>query len=304
MAELSDSAPLWRATLQAMRPAQWTKNGVVFAAYVFALGDAAQRVDWWESGVRAVLAVLSFCALSSAVYLMNDVRDRDQDRLHPLKRLRPIAAGQLPIAWAVACAVGLGALALGMGLMLGGYLPHVLLAYIIIQVAYSSGLKRVALVDVFVIAAGFVLRALAGAVAIPVDISPWLLLCTMLLALFLGLCKRRHEKVVLADVSDQTRTSMQSYSERLLDQLIAIVSAATVVCYALYTLWPDTVDKFGTTKLAFTIPFVLFGLFRYLDLVYRHERGGRPERILLTDLPLLINLALYGATALAVLLYG
>ena len=304
MTDSTSSPSLWIAIVRALRPAQWTKNGVVFAAYIFALGDAAQRVDWLESGIRALWAVAAFCALSSAVYLVNDVRDREQDRLHPIKRLRPIAAGHLSVALALVLACGLGLLGLGIGVALGGYLPHVLLAYMIIQVAYSFGLKRVALVDVFVIAAGFVLRALAGGVAIPVEISPWLLLCTMLLALFLGLCKRRHEKVVLADVSDQTRTSMQAYNEGLLDQLIAIVSSATVVCYALYTLWPDTVEKFGSAYLGFTIPFVLFGLFRYLDLVYRHERGDRPERILLTDVPLLINLALYGVTVLVVLLYG
>jgi len=146
------------------------------------------------------------------------------------------------------------------------------------QLAYTLGLKKIALVDLFVIAFGFVLRALAGAVALNVYISPWLLLCTLLLALFLALCKRRHEKVVLADLGGNTRDSLENYDTKLLDQLIGIVSAAVIVFYSIYTLWPETINKYNTSNLAFTIPFVLFGLFRYLDLVYRHEKGDRPEK--------------------------
>jgi 4-hydroxybenzoate polyprenyltransferase len=186
--------------------------------------------------------------------------------------------------------------------MIGRELFAVVAGYLALQMVYTYGLKAVVFLDLFIIAAGFVLRALAGAVAIHVTISPWLLLCTLLLALFLALCKRRHEKVVLNDIEGQTRPSLRQYDERLPDQLIAIVGAATVVCYALYTLWPDTVAKFGTHRLGFTIPFVLFGIFRYLDLVYRHEEGGRPEQTLLTDPPLLVNIALYGATVVALLL--
>lgn len=281
--------------LRAMRPAQWTKNALVLAAFVFALGDQRQGLGL-EEAWRVLGAALCFCLLSSAVYLLNDLRDREADQRHPTKRLRPIASGALgpATAW---IASGL----LAAGALLGGYaiapaLAGVLAIYAVVQVFYTLGLKRVALVDVFVIAGGFVLRALAGAVAIDVSISPWLLLCTLLLALFLALCKRRHEKVVLDGLALNTRASLGGYNERLLDQLIAIVSAATIVCYALYTLWPDTVEKFGTTQLGWTIPFVIFGLFRYLDLVYRHEKGGQPEKILLTDPPLLIDLALYGIT--------
>ncbi len=287
--------------LRAMRPAQWTKNSLVFAALIFAWADRYQPVDRAHWLVVTVAATL-FCLLSSAIYLLNDIRDREQDRLHPQKRMRPIAAGELSVPVAAVVAGVLAGIALvggwyGVGTSFAG----VLVIYALMQVAYTFGLKRVALVDVFVIAAGFVLRALAGGVAIQVHISPWLLLCTGLLALFLALCKRRHEKVILENVSTVTRDSMRSYDVRLLDQLIAMVSSATVVCYALYTLWPDTIDKFGTARLSFTIPFVLFGLFRYLDLVYRHEQGGQPERILLTDWPLIINLLLYGGTVLLVL---
>ncbi|MBN1268805.1 MAG: UbiA prenyltransferase family protein, partial [Kiritimatiellae bacterium] len=218
--------------------------------------------------------------------------------------LRPIASGRVPVRTAgllsgILLAAGLaGSAALSRAfLMVTG-------SYAALQVIYSFGLKRIALIDLLVIAAGFVLRALGGALVIRVHISPWLLLCTFWLALFLALCKRRHEKVVLEDVQGQARPSLANYHEKLLDQLIAIVSGATIVSYALYTLWPDTVEKFGTTRLGFTIPFVLFGIFRYLDLVYRHEKGDRPEKILLTDLPLIVDLALYGLSVLLILKWG
>ncbi|MBU1910761.1 MAG: decaprenyl-phosphate phosphoribosyltransferase [Verrucomicrobia bacterium] len=314
--------PLFSA-LRAMRPKQWTKNVVVLAAFVFALGDRQQSVAW-SAIWHAVQATLFFCLASSGVYLLNDVRDLPLDRAHPKKRFRPIAAGELRIPAALGLSAVLLAVSLTGSWMLSRDLALVIGGYVVLQMVYTLGLKRVALVDIFVIAAGFVLRALAGAVAVRATISPWLLLCTLLLALFLALCKRRHEKVVLSDsrlglasakpsaepgeayggawVGGETRESLGQYDERLLDQLIAIVSAATLVCYALYTLWPDTVEKFGTARLGLTIPFVIFGLFRYLDIVYRHEKGDRPEQILLTDAPLLVALVLYGLTVLAVLL--
>ncbi len=179
---------------------------------------------------------------------------------------------------------------------------YVTLGYFIVQVIYTFGLKRVALVDIFIISAGFVMRALAGAVAINVRISEWLLLCTLLLSLFLALCKRRHELVVVNDEGGETRPSLRNYNEKVLDQLIAMVGASTMLSYALYTLWPETVERFGTKKLGFTIPFVIFGLFRYTDLVYRKELGGRPEQILLTDRTLLVSILLYVATVIAIFL--
>lgn len=289
-----------RIWARALRPSQWTKNLVVLAAFIFAMGDPRQSVTIMD-GWLVLWAAVCFCLLSSAVYLFNDVLDRDSDRCHPTKRLRPVASGELAPRAALRGAAILAALALGGAWAAGLPLLHVFVVYVILQYAYTLVLKRVALVDVFVIASGFVLRALGGAVVINVHISPWLLLCTLLLALFLALCKRRHEKVVLHDTASGARDSLQAYDVRLLDQAIAVVSAATIVSYALYTLWPDTVEKFGTNKLGFTIPFVLFGLFRYLDLVYRHEQGGEPERTLLTDPPLLINMALYGVVVLMVM---
>ena len=290
--------------LRALRIKQWTKNLIIFAAFIFALGDREQQVDWHVFG-SVLQAMLAFCLISSGVYLVNDILDLNLDRAHPTKRLRPLAAGEISRPQALIAA----GLLLAAGLAWSAWLATELLwisgGYLVMQLAYSLGLKKVALVDLFVIATGFLLRALAGAVVIHVAISHWLLLCAMLLALFLALCKRRHEKVVLGDRPDApTRHSLQQYNEQVLDQLIAIVSAATLVCYALYTLWPDTVKKFGTDRLVLTVPLVIFGLFRYLDLVYRHERGDRPEQILLTDIPLLVILALYGATVLTILCFA
>ncbi len=282
-----------------LRVKQWTKNAVVFAAFVFALGDRNQNLAAWELW-KVCLAALAFSLVSSAVYILNDLRDAPQDRLHPIKRNRPIAAGEVGPRAALGIALALLVVGLGGAWRLGVDLLIVVSLYLVLQIAYTFWLKRIALVDVVVIAIGFVLRALAGAVVIQVVISPWLLLCAMLLALFLGLCKRRHEKVNLS--GQGTRVALDGYDERLLDLLISMMGASSLVCYSIYTLWPETVAKFGTTWLGATIPFVVFGLFRYMDLVYRQEKGDRPEQILLTDLPLMIDVALYGVTVLWILL--
>ena len=288
--------------LRALRPNQWTKNAVVLAAFFFAVGDRTQAVSWHLFS-HAALAALLFCLVSSGIYIFNDIRDAAADRLHPTKRFRPIAAGRVPVSVAGMMAVIVMSVGLVGASRLSVPLTVVLALYILLQLAYTLWLKRIALVDVFVIALGFVLRAVAGGVVLKVTISPWLLLCAFLLALFLALCKRRHEKLLL-DNADEHRASLGGYDRQLLDQLINIVSAATIACYAIYTLWPETVAKFGTPLLAVTIPFVMFGIFRYLDLVYRHEEGGRPEKILLTDGPLMIDLALYGGTVFLVFRFG
>ena len=282
-----------------LRVKQWTKNIVVFAAFVFALGDRNQNLAAWELW-KVCLAALAFSLVSSAVYIFNDLRDAPQDRLHPLKKQRPIAAGEVGTAFAGGVAAVLLAMGLGGAWRLDAGLLVVVGGYLLLQVVYTLWLKRIALVDVIVISLGFVLRALAGAVVIHVVISPWLLVCALVLALFLGLCKRRHEKVNLA--GQGTRAALDGYDGRLLDQLIAVTAAAALVCYSIYTLWPETVDKFGTPWLAATIPFVVFGLFRYMDIVYRQEKGDRPEQILLTDGPLMADVALYGLAVLGILL--
>ena len=287
------------AVIRALRPAQWTKNAVVLAPLIFAFGDRTQHAPT-KLLLVAAAATAVFCIVSSAVYLLNDVRDVAQDRLHPAKRLRPIAAGELSISTALVLSVLFAAAGLVSAWLLGPGLLEVVCGYLALQAIYTLGLKRVALVDLFVIASGFVLRALGGAVAVGVTISSWLLLCTFLLALFLALCKRRHELVVVSDAGGETRASLRQYNEKLLDQLISMTAAATVVCYAIYTQWPETVHKFGTARMGFTIPFVMFGLFRYLDNVYRKDKGGRPEQILLTDRVLLLDLALYLVTVLLI----
>jgi len=291
-----------RALLLALRPNQWTKNAVVPAALLFGYWDPGQNLDLRAGILRALAATGLFCLASGGVYLINDLADRDADRHHPLKRYRPIASGRLPVPLAWTTALCLLPLSLIGAWILTPRYALVLAAYIGLQSIYSLGLKRVALLDIFVISAGFVLRAVGGALALEIEISAWLLLCAFLLALFLALCKRRHEKINLADLEGKQRPSLDHYDARLLDQLIAIISAATVVCYAIYTLSPDTVAKFGTTRLGLTIPFVLFGIFRYLDLVYRHDKGDRPEKILLTDIPILVNIALYGIAVVVVFL--
>jgi len=289
----------FRDILRMLRPNQWTKNAVVFAAFFFAFWDRSQNLRFL-TGLAAVLpAALLFCLVSSGIYIFNDIIDAAADRLHPTKRFRPIAAGRV----AVPTAARLSAVLIIGGLSVGWvFNPSFALtagSYVALQLLYTLFLKRVALIDVLIIAAGFVLRAVAGAVVLGVQISPWLLLCAFLLALFLALCKRRHEKIITNSGPD-VRESLAKYDERLLDQLIAIISSATIVCYSIYTLSPSTIEKFKTARLGLTIPFVMFGIFRYLDLVYRHEKGDRPEKILLTDIPILVNLALYVLSAAAI----
>ena len=276
-----------------MRPLQWLKNLFVFAPLIF-----AQRLTERTSLNLALLAFGAFCLLSAATYLLNDILDRERDRLHPIKRQRPIAAGDLSLG---AAAAG-GLLVLGGGVALAVWLGppflYAALVYLALQLAYSVGLKRVVILDVFTVSAGFVARVLGGAFAVGVPASSWLLVCTVLIALFLSLAKRRHELLLLGDLAEEHRGSLTQYSIRLLDQMIGVVAPATVVAYALYTLDPVTVAKFGGYELVYTVPFVLYGLFRYLYLVHRHEGGGEPDRTLLTDLPLLLNVLLYGATVI------
>lgn len=287
-----------------LRPAQWTKNAVVLAAFFFARWDAGQasHAAGWRPAVAAALAALLFCVISSGTYVLNDLRDRAADAQHPRKRLRPIAAGEIAPRAAAVCAALLLAAGLAGAWRLAPPFGAAATAYVLLQLAYSWGLKRVALLDVLMIAAGFVLRAIAGAAVIAVRISPWLLLCTFLLALFLALCKRRHEKRLLGETDARHRDALAGYDVLLLDQLIAIVSAATIVAYAMYTLSGETATRFGTDWLGITIPFTIFGIFRYLDLVYRRDGGGRPEKTLLTDKVLIVTILLYVLTALAVFL--
>jgi len=298
---MSALLPAW---LRALRPAQWIKNGVVPAALFFAWRDSSQGINIQNASVFIAvgLAVICFCMVSSAVYLINDVKDRDADRAHPIKCLRPIASGEFPVRHAILLAVILLAAGAGLSLRLPTLFTWVLTGYAAMQFVYTFGLKRIPYVDVFIIAIGFVFRAVAGAVAISVRISPWLLLCTFLLALFLALCKRRHEKGLFEESDTRHRQALTGYSRQLLDIQIAITAAATVVCYAIYTLAPETIHRFGTNRLGLTIPFVLFGIFRYLALVYTQDEGGRPEKVMLTDKTLIITVFCYACVTLVIFL--
>jgi 4-hydroxybenzoate polyprenyltransferase len=289
--------PLAAAVLRSLRPRQWVKNLFVFAALIFSQNLFTPLV--WP----AVQAFAIFCALSGAVYLVNDVADVEKDRLHPVKRRRPVASGALPRGAAAAIAVVLLAGSLAFAFRLAPRFGVIALAYGALLVAYSVWLKHLVILDVLTVAVGFVLRAVAGAAAVDVDISGWLVICTVLIALFLALGKRRHEYLTLRGEAAAHRPILAEYSEGFLDQMIAVVTASTVTAYALYTMSPETVGKFHTRLLPLTLPFVLYGVFRYLYLLYRRELGGNPSDLMLSDRALLINSLLWLA-ALVVIIYG
>jgi 4-hydroxybenzoate polyprenyltransferase len=299
----ASSRPVALSLLKSLRPSQWTKNLIVFAALLFGQrGSVPAFLDARAVG-QALAAFGIFCALSGVVYLVNDVADREADRLHPLKRSRPIASGALPPSLAVATAVVLAIVALGGAWLLRPAFAAVALVYVALQTAYSGPLKHIVIIDVLTIAVGFVLRAAAGAVAIDVPISHWLLILTILLALFLALSKRRHELVLLADGATGHRPILEEYSPYLLDQMIAVVTASTLISYVIYTVSPETVQKFHTDFLGVTLVFPLYGIFRYLYLVHQKAGGGSPADMLLNDRPLLACVALW-AVAVAAIIYG
>ncbi|HVN67133.1 MAG TPA: decaprenyl-phosphate phosphoribosyltransferase [Candidatus Sulfotelmatobacter sp.] len=286
-----------RPLLRSLRPNQWTKNFFVFAGLVFSL-----KLSELPLLLTVSAAFLIFCALSSAIYLINDVNDAQSDRKHPTKKNRPIAAGQLSPTLALIAAALLAALALLAAVCLNLAFALTAFAYFALMVFYTFLLRDIVILDVFCIAAGFVLRAVAGVVVINVLLSPWLVICTILLSLFIALGKRRHELVTLAGGAIEHRRILDEYNPQLLDQLISAVAGSTVMAYSLYTLWPETIAKFGTHNLVYSIPFVLYGIFRYLYLIYKKEKGGKPEELLLTDIPLLADI-LFWIGALLVIIY-
>jgi 4-hydroxybenzoate polyprenyltransferase len=252
--------------------------------------------------LAGVAAFAIFCALSGATYLVNDVRDREADRRHPLKQQRPIASGALSSRTAAVTALVLVAGAEGAAALVSPMLAAAAGVYVALQLLYSMVLKHVVILDVLVIAAGFVVRAIAGAVAVAVPIRPWLLICTTLLALFLALSKRRHELVLLGEGAANHRRILEEYSPYLLDQMIAVVTASTVIAYAVFAISPETAERLGTSRLGLTVPFVLYGIFRYLYLVHQRRAGGSPAALLMNDRPLLACVALWAATVV-VLMY-
>ncbi len=282
--------------IRSLRPVQWVKNLVVFAGLIF-----ARHFDQPDDILRSVGVFGVFCALASAIYLFNDTRDRDSDRSHPQKKTRPIASGELSIGLAAATSVVLFAVGLTAACLLGLNVFVTVAIYVLLNIAYSMGLKHIALVDVMIVALGFVLRAVAGAEAINVEISPWLVVCTLLLALFLGFGKRRWELVALGGDATNHRAALAGYTTHLLDQLIAVTTASTVVAYALYTLAPETQAKFGTDQLIWTLPFVLFGVFRYLWLIHGAQQGGNPTSALLRDWPIVVTAGLWLLTVIVII---
>jgi 4-hydroxybenzoate polyprenyltransferase len=283
--------------LISVRPAQWTKNLLIFAGLLF-----GHQLFSLGSVFAAVAAFAIFCALSGAVYLINDVLDRETDRQHPLKARRPIASGALSVSTAITAAAFLGIGGLAAAFALNIRFVIVSAVYLSLLALYSGPLKHIVIIDVLTIAIGFVLRAVAGAEAVNVEISYWLLVCTILLALFMALAKRRHELTLLADGATSHRPILGEYTPYLLDQMIAVVTASTLIAYVFYTISPETQQKFGTHWLGLTIPFPLYGIFRYLYLVHQRQAGGSPADLLLTDRPLLACVALW-ALAVTVIIY-
>ncbi len=279
-----------------MRPKQWVKNLTVLAPLLF-----AQQLKSPLAVSYALIACGLFCLTSSSIYFLNDLQDREQDRLHPQKRHRPIASGQLSVGVALGAMGVLAIIAISMGLLLNPVFGLILVGYWVLNVLYTLWLKHQVILDVFIVATGFVLRVIGGSVAIEVEMSHWLLLCTSLLALFLGFSKRRHELLLLKEGAGTHRQVLVEYDARFLDMMIGIVTASTVMSYALYTVSFETVQKFHTRGLLATFPFVLYGIFRYLYLVYHRDLGGDPTQIVLTDRPLIVNLVFWALTVIVIL---
>lgn len=283
-------APL-RGLIRTMRPHQWTKNGFVFAGIMF----DQQFLDL-EPLARVLAAFALLCMTASTIYLINDVVDIERDRLHPKKRHRPLASGQTPVSWAMTAAVIIPLIALALSVLLSWKLTVVLLAYLVLHIAYSFWLKNIVILDVFAIAGGFMLRVIAGVVVIDVaNFSPWLYGSAGLLALFLAIGKRRQELIMLADSAEDVRATYKEYNLVLLDDMLRMVMTGSMITYMLYTMEAETIRGNGH-RMMLTIPFVVYGIFRYLYLMHVRGEGGAPDELVLKDIPLLLTLVLWGGT--------
>lgn len=274
--------------LLAMRPRQWTKNLIVFAGLIF-----SRNIADFQLLAKSVEAFVVFCAMSGVIYLVNDVADLEKDRIHETKRHRPLPAGLLGVGQAIAAAVVIGVLALLLAYGVGREFFVVSIVFFVLNFLYSFVLKKVVVLDVVSISLSFVIRAIAGVAAIAeieptIELSPWLLICTLFLSLFLAFCKRRYERAHIADAA-RHRETLAEYSPLLLDQLVSMSAAGAVLSYSIYTIWPDTVEKFGTSHLVYTIPLVLIGVMRYLYLVYSKNKGENPSEMLLSEKFILID---------------
>ncbi len=288
----------WIGLIQTMRPKQWVKNFIVFAVLIFSLSLFDVPLF-----ARTCLAFVFFCVISGTVYIINDYADLENDRQHPVKSLRPMASGVLPPAFAIRAALALSVIGIGGSFLLGFRFGLIALAYYLLVISYSFYLKNVVILDVFAIALGFVIRALAGGIVIDKPISAWFLICTMFLALFLALAKRRHELLLLENDAQLHRRALAEYSQNFLDQMIAVVTTSTVLSYAMFTVSSESLEyqRFQTHNLIYTVPFVLYGVFRYLYLAYHKKQGGSPTRILLTDRALLVDILLWFAASSLIL---
>jgi len=285
-----------RDLIGCMRIRQWTKNIIIFAALIF-----SNHANQFPYVARSFIAFIIFSLGAGAFYTFNDILDLESDCKHPLKQQRPIASGRVSIKTGWIFFSVLGFLSLTLSFCFDPHFGLVILCYFLLQGIYSLFLKKIVIIDVFAISFGFLLRVIAGAVAIDVDISNWILVCTILLALFLALSKRRHEIILLNSNANYHRIILKEYSPYLLDQMIGVVTSATLVAYMIFTLSGETIAKFGNMVL--TVPFVLYGIFRYLYLVHMKDKGGQPEEILLTDIPLQVNIVLYGIVVLAIIYF-
>lgn len=295
------------AVIRALRPQQWVKNIFVLAAVAFARADAsvAHPEDFGDV-LRSLAAFAAFCLGASAIYLVNDILDVESDRAHPTKRNRPIAAGEvgIPLAWTLSAACIAGALAMGWVASGIQSVVGIVAAYIALNFAYSVKLKHMVLVDAFCIATGFLLRVQAGALAAEADVSHWLMLCTLFLALFLALCKRKAEIDLLGDERGSHRANLLQYTPLFLDQMVTVLAACTIVCYTMYTVSPETARKFGPQNgLLYTTPFVVFGLGRYLLLVSQQRGGGNPTRMLLGGDAIFVTNAVLWAAVTGLVVY-
>jgi len=289
--------------LVSMRPKQWSKNLVLFAGVVF-----SKRFLEFSLVQKSLIGFGVFCLLSGAIYILNDIFDRRNDIEHPSKRKRPIPSGALPVGTAAAVSIALVALLVPASLLLGMEFFLLALIFVVLNLAYSLFLRQVVILDVIAISFSFLIRAAAGVVVLhtvipDIEFSPWLWICTLFLSLFLAICKRRNEICLLESASDH-RDSLKDYSVRLLDQLVGLSATATLVSYSIYTVWPATVAKFGTSRLVYTIPFVVFGIMRYLYLVYNRQVGGDPSGVLLTERSILIDVFLWFVATLLILVVG
>jgi 4-hydroxybenzoate polyprenyltransferase len=283
---------------KALRPAQWIKNFFIFAPLIFSM-----NIRHPDLVLKAAAAFFLFCFLSGAVYLFNDLMDKEEDRHHPVKSRRPIASGRLHPSAAITTFVVISILSLAGAYFLNFAFFISVVIYLILQIGYSVRLKHMVILDVFIIAFGFFIRVIAGGLVIEVEISPWLLICTLMLALFLALSKRRHELLLLDQEADAHRPILKEYNPYLLDQMIGVVTASTLISYTLYTIAEDTIAKFGTKNLIYTVPFVLYGIFRYLYLVHQKSEGGTPESLIIRDKPLLLDVFLWVVSAVIILYF-